>query len=112
MKANVRGDEWYPVWSVQTDLDEGERVYEVPKDLVLEAQQAAHDFARVQRKLRAVVDPPCPDCDHPKSRHQYSEQGSASQEPGTTICLFRDRTRCRCTTAQPTNPNLIEETHA
>lgn len=112
MKASIEGQEHYPVWVVSTDIEPGARVYEVPEDMVLEYQRLSFEYAVLQAGLRRIVDPRCADCGHPGSRHQFSEQGNHAQEPGSTLCLFRepvtDGKRCRCTTPTPPNPNLVE----
>lgn len=115
MRVNIEGQERYPVYRVSPIEDET-RVYKVDDDLVIRAERAEAEFAECQKRLRQIVDPPCPECRHPGSRHQVAGKDNTWYEEGTTYCLFRDHEapegsqRCRCTLPQPSNPNLV--THA
>lgn len=67
------GDELYPVWSVQDDANGME--YEAPEGDVARWRRVMADFAAVQAEMDRVVNPRCPECNHPQFRHQQFAPG-------------------------------------
>lgn len=98
MRVLIEASELYPYWSIEEREPQGEydRAYEIDEDLLVRYTATQAAFFQVQRELRNIVDPPCPECGHPKSGHKewtYGEWG----------CLFVDytldmdlRRTCRC----------------
>lgn len=113
--VGIGGHEWYPVWVLSgPDEDNVDWEYVVPESLVKRTTAAAEEFHACQRQLKAIVDPPCPDCGHHASRHQVVTTANHRYDLGSTYCLHRDytdagSTGCRCTTPTPPNPNRRDE---
>lgn len=75
-RVGIRGDEWYPVYvpfENPTVDDQVQFTFDIPADQLERWQGAIALFNLAQQEMRDLVDPPCADCTHRKSRHQKGE---------------------------------------
>lgn len=72
MKVRIWGDEWYPVYFCheQDEDDTYHPEFEVDEETLTRWREAAAAFGEAQAQMRELVDPSCPECEHPRSRHQ------------------------------------------
>lgn len=79
--VRIDTEEWYPVYKPY----EGEREWrcteaEVDEETLARWKEAFDAFHAVQKELRDIVAPPCPECGHPLYRHQEIKRGAVVED--------------------------------
>ena len=76
VQIKVEATELYPWFSPElADPGSDARTYDVDEATLQRWYRVTHEAAEVQREIRDLVDPPCPECGHRRSRHQQWSAG-------------------------------------
>lgn len=106
MKVGFGVDEEYPSYSVIPEPQDGDhldtRVFDVPRHVLARWQRIEREHQAMRQEIKNLLDPPCPECDHPQARHQEWSKGW-----DTWGCLANThgdpvrRHTCRCQHGKP-----------
>lgn len=73
--VRINTGEVYPAYTIASDEQSGDATVEVDEETAARWRELQVQHDQMRHQIFQLLDPPCPECGHPTSRHQEWSEG-------------------------------------